>query len=138
MAADVEIGRQETPGLSIPMHAGTADAVAGQETRKTADRQRGLARIVAERQRFLVGPQKQVEAHRVAQFILHIGRWEIRAGVTPRAALDCDDVEAGLCQFIAEDGPGPSQADDHDILAREFARHDYSLTVQSDRPMMLT
>src|SRR6202034_3527407 len=61
MAAAAKIGRQEAPGLAVPVDARPADAVAGQEARPLADRQRGLSGIVAERQRLLGRAQEQIE-----------------------------------------------------------------------------
>jgi len=48
---------------------GSANAVAGKKTRKTADRQRRLARIIAKRQRLLAGTQKQIQPNRIARIM---------------------------------------------------------------------
>src|ERR1700733_11697226 len=134
----MKVRRQEAPRLSVPMYAGAADAVARKKTREAADRHRRLARIVAKRQRLLVGTQKQIQPNRVAKFVLRISGRKVRRRIAPGSTFDRDDVQASLCEFIGKDRDGPSEPDDDDILGREFAGHRYSLTVQSERPMMLT
>src|SRR6202043_1436769 len=58
VAADAEIVGQEAPSLPVPVQAGAADAVAGQKTAPFADRKRGLRRVVAHGQRFLLRTQE--------------------------------------------------------------------------------
>jgi len=53
VAAHREVGRQETPCLGVPMHAGAAGAVAEHESAPSPHRQRGLAGVVAECHRHL-------------------------------------------------------------------------------------
>src|ERR1700733_12328754 len=136
MAAQLKVRRQETPGLPVPVDTGAADAVTGKETGEAADRHRRLACIVAERQRLLVGTQKQIKPDRIAKFVLRISGWKISCRIAPGAALDRNDIQPGFRQFIGKDGAGPSEPNDDDVLGGELAGHRYSLTVQSERPMM--
>ncbi len=123
MRAQDEIGRQEAPGLGVPVDAGAADAVAEHKGAPVAHRQRGLARLVAERHRDLRRPQEQLVLDAVAQLVLRVGDRKRRRRVAPRAALERDDVKARLGKLVGEDRAGPSQADDHGISVRELACH---------------
>ena len=135
-----EVGRQEAPGLGVPVHAAAADAVRRHERAPTADRQRGLVHLVAEREGGLVRPQEQLVADAVAQFVLHVVRREIGRRVAPRAALDGDDVEPFIGQLVRHDRAGPAEPDDDDIFFGKLARHAdlNAFGVHSARPVMLT
>ena len=137
VAADAEIVGQEAPGLAVPVHAGAADAVAGQEAAPFADRQRRLRWVVAHGQRFLLRTQEHVVTNRVAQLVRRGADVEIGGGVAPRAALDRDHFEAGARELVSQDRSGPAETDDDDILARETAGHQLSspggAALQADR-----
>ena len=115
------------------MHAATADAVRRHERAPAPDRQRGLVHLVAERDGGLVGPQEQFVPDVVAQLVLRVGGREIGRRVAPRAALDRDDVEPFVGQFVREDRAGPAEPDDDHVFFGEDARH-YRLGVHSARP----
>ena len=93
--------------------------------------------IVAHGQRFLLRPQEDIVAHRIAQFVRRGADVEIGGGVAPRPALDGDDLEAGARQFIGEDRSGPAETDDDDILAGQTAGHQFCPS-QAGRPCMRT
>ena len=105
------------------MHAAAADAVAEHEGAPVAHRQRRLTGIVAERHRHLRRPQKKLVLQAIAQFVLRVGNRKVGRGVAPRAALDGDDVEPGIGEFVGENRAGPAEADDDHILAGKLARH---------------
>ena len=93
------------------------------ERAKLPDRQRCLAVVVAERQRALRWALKQIEPHGVAQLIRCVADVEGGRGVAPRAALDGDDVEPMIGEFVAQNGAGPTETDDHHILRRQLCSH---------------
>ena len=121
VTAQHEIGRQKAPSLGVPMHAGAADAVAEHERAPVAHRQRRLVGVVAERHRHLRRPQKQLVLEPIAQLVLRVGDRKIGRGVAPRAALDRDDVEARVGQFVGENGAGPAEPDDDDVFAGKLS-----------------
>ena len=123
MGASNEVGRQESPGLRVPVHAAAADAVWRHESAPGTDRQRGLVHLVAEREGRLLGPKEQFVADAVAQFVGRIARRIIGGRIAPRPSLDRDHVESGFCQLISHDRAGPAEPDNHDVLCRQFARH---------------
>jgi hypothetical protein len=137
MAAQTVIGRQKAPGLGVPVNTCTAHAVTGEKADPVADRKRRLARIVAERQRFLIWPQKQIVSNGIAKLILSIGWRKICRRVSPGTALDRHDIKTSLCQLVGENGPSPSETDNRHFLRGKFTRHSY-FTSHSDRPRMLT
>jgi hypothetical protein len=136
VAADAEIIRKKTPGLTVPVHASAADAVTWKEAAPFADRKRGLRRIVAHGQRFLPRAQEHVVAHGIAQFVRRGADVEISRGIAPRAAFDRNHFESGACQLIGQYRSGPAETDDGDILAWETAGHQRS--PQAERPCMPT
>ena len=113
-----EIARQEAPSFGVPVQSAAAGAVAEHESAPGAHGQRGLIDIVAERQRGLRGPQKQIMPDAEAQFILRHGRRKFRGRVAPRAALDRGNAQPCLAQFMGKDRPGPSEPDDDGIPRR--------------------
>ena len=56
----------------------------------------------------------------IAQFVLRVGGREVGCGVAPGPALDRDDVQARLGEFLREDRAGPAEADDDDVGARQL------------------
>src|SRR5665213_3934198 len=114
MRLEYEIARQEPPRLGVPMHTAAADAVRRHERAPGADRQRCLVHLVAERESRLIRTQEQFVADMIAQFILRVGSREIGRRVAPWTALDGDDVEPLVGQFVGEDTAGPAKADDDD------------------------
>src|SRR5258707_5926841 len=136
-----KIGRQETQRLGVPVYAPAADAVGRHKRPPTTDRERGLVHLVAERKRSLVRSQEQLVANAVAQFVLHIARREISRRVAPRTALDGDDVEPFVGQFVRHDRTGPAEPDNDNVFFGESARHDRPqrvFGVHSARPAILT
>src|ERR1700722_16205175 len=63
----------------------------------------------------------------VAQFVLRKPGRKVRCGIAPRPALQREHVQARLAQFLAHDGPGPSEADQHRIYRFKSDRHDLLL-----------
>ncbi len=134
---EVEIAFEEAPGLAVPMHAGATHPLARQEGTPFADRQRGLALIVAEGESLVGGLLEQMMAPHIAQLVLVEGRGEIGGRVAPLAALDGQDVEAGIGQFLGDDGAGPAEPDQQHVDGRQSGRHAQLLTgvPRPSRPM---
>ena len=59
----------------------------------------------------------------VAQLVLRVGNRKVAGRITPRTALDCDDVEPGLRQLVRENGAGPSETDDNGVFSGKPTRH---------------
>src|ERR1700744_6259001 len=119
-------GWHEAPGLGIPMHPASSDTVRRHERTPGTDWKRGLIHLVAKGEGGLLGPQKQLMANPIPQLVGHITRRIIRRGVAPGGTLDRDDVETGIGELVSENRTGPAEADDDDILRRQFARHSFS------------
>ena len=137
VALGQEVGGQESPDLAVPVHAAAADAGAEQKRAQVAHRQRLLIDVVADGQRVVGDVLKQVVAPHVAQFVLGKSGGEIRGGVAPGAALQSQYVEARFAQFLAHDGAGPAEADQHRIDGFERGGHDQR-SVQPGRPLKPT
>ena len=139
MRFEDEIAGQKAPCFGIPVHAAATDAVGRHERAPRADRQCRLIHLVAESERVLVRTQKQFMPDAIAQFVLRIVRWIVGCGIAPGAALNGNDVEAFVGEFIGEDAPRPSQTNDNHVFSRQFPRHGrYPFGVQLAAPMMLT
>ena len=102
MRAQHEVARQKAERLGVPVQATAADAVAEHERAPVAHRQRRLAGIVAKGHRGLRRPQEKFMLETVAPFVLSVGNGEIGRRVAPRTALDGDNVESGVGQFVCE------------------------------------
>ena len=103
MAADAKIARQVAPGLATPVDAGAPDAVAGLERAPLPDRQSRLLVAVAEGQRALRRPLKEIEPDPIAQLIRRIADVERGGGVTPRTTLDCNDIEPLIGELVSRE-----------------------------------
>ena len=78
--------------------------------------------MVAHGEGFLLGAQEHLLADGVAQLVGRGGDVEVGGGIAPGAALDGDDVEAGLGEFERHDRAGPAEADDDDVLLGQGGR----------------
>src|SRR5262245_57559744 len=87
------------------------------------DRESGLIHLVAERKSRLIGTQEHLVTNAIAELVLRISHRKVRGRVAPRAALDGDDIEPFVRQFVSHDRSGPSQADNDDIFFGKLARH---------------
>jgi hypothetical protein len=123
MGAQHEIAGQKAESLGVPMHAGTANPVAKHECAPIAHRQRCLIGIVSERHRRLRRTEKKLVLQPVTPLVLSVGNKKITRCVAPRAALDGDNVESFVGKFLRKNGARPSQPNDGDVLAWEFASH---------------
>ena len=87
MRLEDEVGRQEAPGLRVPVDAPAADAVRRHERAPGADRQRLLAHLVAESEGGLLRPQKELVPDAIAQLVLNVGGRKIGRRVAPWARV---------------------------------------------------
>jgi hypothetical protein len=105
------------------VHARSTQAVAGQERAELADRQRGLARVVAEGQRLAVGVLEQLVANRVRQLVVDVRNGEVRVGVAKLAALETDDGATRFRQLGGDDRSGPTETDTDRVDRLEVRSH---------------
>ena len=141
MGLQHEVAGEEAPRLRVPVHAAAANAIRRHEGAPAADRKRGLIHFVAEAEGQLRRAQEQLVPDAIAQLILVVGRREIGRRVAPGSALDGNDIEAGIGQFVSQDRSGPAKADDHNVFGGKLASHErlYALPgVQPARPWMAT
>src|SRR5258708_1631188 len=116
MAAHTEIAWQMTPSLAPPVNASATNPVAGLERAPLPDRQRRFSVAVAKRQRALGGLLKEIEPNPVTQLVGRVTNVERGGRVTPRAALNRNDIEPLIGEFIRENRAGPAEANDHDVF----------------------
>ena len=111
IGADLEFHVGPAPGMTAPVHAGTADHLTRQERAEATHRQCLLRGIVAHGEGVARGILHQVMAHDIAQFVANVGqRIVVRAGARC-AALECDHLQAGFRQFLGENAavqPSPT------------------------------
>ena len=138
MAPHLEIGRQEAPRLSVPVHARAAGAGRRPERAQLAHRQRRLLLRVAERQRLAFGLLEQPVADGVAQLVLDMIGREVGNRVPESAALEREDVQAFVGQLLAENARRPAEADEHDVDGGQFGRHRHPSCTPLSWPSMLT
>ena len=121
--AHLELHVGPPPGVAAPMHARSADHLAGQERAEAAHRQRFLGWIIADRQRVPRSVHHEVVPHHVAQLVADVRNRIVLVGRANLAALDRDDLHPGFRQFLRQDTARPAQADDDDIHFLEFRDH---------------
>ena len=105
--AHLELHVGPPPGVTAPVHAGAADALARQERAEPAHRQRFLRGIVAHGQRVALGIHHQFLPHHVAQLVTDVGQRIVGTAGAHLAALERDDLEAGRRRAPCQDAAGP-------------------------------
>ena len=121
--AHLELHVGPAPGVAAPVHARAADALARQERAEAAHRQRLLRGIVADGQRVALGIHHQFLTHHVAQLVTDVGQRVVGAAGAHLAALERDDLEAGVRELLRQNAAGPAEPDDGDVDFFQFRGH---------------
>src|ERR1700754_2328281 len=108
------------------MHPASSDAVRRHERAPGTDRKRRLIHLVAKGEGGLLRPKKQFMANPIPQLVGRITRRVVGCGTAPGTSLDCDDIETRIRKLVGENRAGPAEADNDDILRRQFTRHSCS------------
>ena len=121
MGTKLEVRGQEPPGLGVPVHAATANAIWRHERAPRAYWQCGLVDVVAESQCLLRWAQEQVVSDVIPQFILRDTSWESRSRYRATGLARSPHIQSRIREFLRQDRAGPAEPNDNNIGAGKFA-----------------
>ena len=115
VAAHAQLFGQRAPMLTVPVHAGTADAVAGQERSQLPIGRCRIFGRVADRQCRGGRVLHQRHADAVGEFIGNARIGEVRIGIAVCPTLQREDIETRGGELHAHDRAGPAKSDQHRV-----------------------
>jgi hypothetical protein len=123
VTANLEVGGEEAPMLTVPMDTRTPYACSRTERTEVAHRQCCLVERISESKRLARRLLEQSIADRVFQFVLDMRGCEIRDRIAKLAALDSQHLETRVGEFLCQNRRRPSKTDQHDINGFESRGH---------------